>query len=88
MYIIELTLKHTPIPLSVQRKSPEDAEAVYKQVLAAMQQSNSPLLELTCERQTEKKVAVLCSEICAVQMAQKSSTGPTGKPPGFFAVAQ
>ncbi len=87
MYIIELTLKNTPIPLSVQRKSAEDAEEVYKQILAVLR-GDSQLLELTCERQPDKKVAVFSSEICAVQIYEKSGASAAGKAPGFFAVTQ
>lgn len=86
MYTIELIVKYTPMPLSVQRKASEDAEAVYQQVLAAMRGSSS-LLELTCERQPEKKIAIHTSEISGVQMYEKSTTA-TGKTPGFFAVTQ
>jgi hypothetical protein len=88
MYIIELTLKNTPMPLSVQRKSVEDAEAVYQEVMAAIRSGSSQLLELTCDRQPDKKLAVLSSEICAVQVYEKSSTAASGKAPGFFSVAQ
>lgn len=87
MYIIELTLKNTPMPLSVQRKLSEDAEAVYKQILSAITSGSTQVLELTCERQPEKKVAVFSSEVVAVQIYEKSSTAASGRAPGFFAVA-
>lgn len=76
------------MPLSVQRKSAEDAEAVYQEILAAMRSGSSQLLELTCDRQPEKKVAVLSSEITSVQLSQKSSTANAGRPPGFFSLAE
>jgi hypothetical protein len=88
MYIIELTLKNTPMPLSVQRKSVEDADAVYQKMATALRSGSSELLELTCDRQPEKKVAVLSSEICAVQIYEKSSAAASGKAPGFVALAQ
>lgn len=89
MFIIDLTLKNNPIALSVQRKSVEDAKAVYQQVLDALQSGNSVALELTCEQQPEKVVGVLVSEISAVQMYEKSSTtAASGRPPGFFAMAE
>jgi hypothetical protein len=87
MHIIELTLKNTPMPLSVQRKLPEDAESVYKQILSAITSGSTQVLELTCERQPEKKVAVFSSEVVAVQMYEKSSTAASGRAPGFFAFA-
>lgn len=88
MYIIELTLKNTPIPLSVQRKESEDAEAVYKQIVEAMRSGSSELLELACDRQPEKKLAVIISELCAAQVYEKTSTAASGRAPGFFSVAQ
>jgi hypothetical protein len=88
MYIIELTLKNTPMPLAVQRKSAEDAEAVYQQILGEMRSGSTQLLELTCERQPDKKLAVFSNELCAVQIYEKSSAASSGKAPGFFSVAQ
>lgn len=88
MYIIELTLKNTPMPLSVQRKSLEDAEAVYQQILTEIRGGSGNLLELTCDRQPEKKVALVSSEIIAVQIYEKSSTASSGRAPGFFALAE
>lgn len=87
MFTIDLTVKNTPFPLSVQRKSQEDAEALYKQIVDIMRSGYSQILELTCEKQPEKKVAVVTSEITAVQISQKSSTAST-RPPGFFALAE
>lgn len=87
MYIIDISLKLTPMPMSVQRKSAEDAEAVYEQVLEAMRSGSPQILELTCEQVPDKKVSLLSSEICAVQVYQKSSTAAaSGRAPGFAAV--
>jgi hypothetical protein len=89
MFIIDLALKNTPSTLSVQRKSIEDAKAVYQQILDAIRTGNPVVLEITCEQQTEKTIGILVSEISAVQMSEKSSTGAaSGKPPGFFALTQ
>ena len=54
MISIDLALKYTPIPISVQRKEVADAEILYQQIVTAMQ-SSPQLIELTCEKQTEKK---------------------------------
>jgi hypothetical protein len=86
MFTIDLTLKNTPFPLQVQRKSEEEASAVYKQILEAMRAS-SDILELTCDDKTEKKVAVRASEIAGVQMSLKAGTA-AGRPPGFFALSE
>ncbi|MGK7904291.1 MAG: hypothetical protein AB4352_23350 [Hormoscilla sp.] len=87
MYVIDVTLKQNPLSLSVERKSVEEAEALYKQILEALRSGSDLLLELTCDRQTNKKIGILVSEISGVQMAEKSSTAAgSGRPPGFFAV--
>jgi hypothetical protein len=85
MFTIDLTLKTNPVSLSVQRKTTEDAEALYQQILTAIRSGSSEVLELTCDRQPEKKVAILSDQISAVQISQKSGSASSGKPPGFFA---
>ncbi|XWK87052.1 MAG: hypothetical protein U7127_23025 [Phormidium sp.] len=87
MFTIDLTLKNTPFPYSVQRKEESDAIALYNQILEAMRSSNPAILELTCEKQTEKKIAILTSAILAVQLSQKSSAASAGRPPGFLMMA-
>ncbi|MCC3413978.1 MAG: hypothetical protein JGK24_28240 [Microcoleus sp. PH2017_29_MFU_D_A] len=86
MFSIDMIVKNTPVSLSVQRKSVEDAEAVYQQVLEAMRNSQPQILELTCEKNTEKKVAVLSSEISGVVISQKSGSASTGRAPGFVSM--
>jgi len=87
MFTIDLTLKNTPFPYSVQRKEESDAIALYNQILGVMSSNDPKILELTCEKQTEKKIAILTSEILAVQLSQKSSTASAGRPPGFLMMA-
>ncbi|KGF71636.1 hypothetical protein DO97_17020 [Neosynechococcus sphagnicola sy1] len=89
MFIIDLTLKNNPLALSVQRKTAEDAETIYQEILTAMESGTPTLLALTCEFQTGKRLSVRSSEIAAVQVSEKSSTAAaSGRPPGFFAIAQ
>ncbi|MEY2978740.1 MAG: hypothetical protein ACO31I_07610 [Prochlorotrichaceae cyanobacterium] len=83
MYIVEISLKMTPMPFSVQRKAMEDAQSVYDRLLEAMQSGTPALLELTCEHQAEKKLTLRTSEITAVQVYEKSGSAMTGKRPGF-----
>ncbi|MBJ7295882.1 MAG: hypothetical protein PX483_03220 [Nostocales cyanobacterium LE14-WE4] len=86
MFTIDLSIRNTAFPISVQRKSTEDAEAVYQLILAAMRSGNPDLVELNCEGKTEKKIAVRASEISGVQIIQKDSAATSsGKPPGFAA---
>lgn len=85
MFSIDMIVKNTPVSLSVQRKSAEDAEAVYQQVVEAIRNSQPQILELTCEKNPEKKVAVLSSEISGVVISQKSASS-TGRSPGFVSM--
>lgn len=88
MFTIDLTLKNTPFPLSVQRKSVEAAEETYQDILKAMKSGKPAFLELTCEHQSDKKIGVLTEQISAVMMSQKSGAVGTGRTPGFFALAE
>lgn len=83
MFTVDIILKYTPMPMSVQRKSAEDAEATFHQILAQMGSEQKQILELTCDKMPEKKIAVLSSEISAIQISQKSGATATGKTPGF-----
>ena len=83
MFSIDLTLKYSPIPITVQRKESEVAQKVYQTVMEAIQSSTPQLLELTCEKDPEKKVAVLSDQISAVILSQKDGS-PAGRPAGFF----
>lgn len=87
MYTIDLTLKFTPIPVSVQRKEAADAEALYQKITAAMKAATPEIIELTCEKQTEKKVALLSDQISAVIVSEKDSAAAAGRVPGFFALS-
>ena len=87
MYVIEILLKNTAMPMSVQRKTVEEATTVYQQVLAAMRGSDLTLLELACDRQPEKQICVMTDAIVAAQMYEKSGATAAGKTPGFVAFA-
>ena len=87
MFTIDLTLKQTPMPLSVQRKEADDAQALYQQILEAMRSENREILELTCEKQPDKKIAVLSDHVIAVMVSEKSGAAAAGRVPGFAAVA-
>ena len=70
------------MPLVVQRKEHGDAQRLYSEVVDSIQKGSQRLLELTCEKVEDKKITVLVSEITAVQVYEKTSTG-TSKRPGF-----
>ncbi len=83
MYCIELTIKLSPMPLVVQRKEHADAQKLYSAVVDFIQKGNQRLLELTCEKVEDKRITVLVSEITAVQIYEKTSSGGSSKRPGF-----
>ena len=82
MYLIELALKLSPMPLSVQRKDLGDAKNLYESIKNALDKGDPKLLELSCEQVEDKKIAVLLSEVLAVQMYEKTSVVGTRRP-GF-----
>jgi tagatose-1,6-bisphosphate aldolase non-catalytic subunit AgaZ/GatZ len=84
MYTIEISLRGTPLGLAVQRKESTDAEALYQKVLQAIQSGHPTVLEMTCDREPDKKAAVLVNEITAVQLSDKSGSTGTGRAAGFF----
>lgn len=87
MFTIDLTVKNTAFPISVQRKSAEGAEADYQLILTAMRSGKPDIIELTCEGKTEKKIAVRATEISGVQVTAKEGTASGGsRTPGFFAL--
>ncbi|NBD16595.1 MAG: hypothetical protein GVY04_10785 [Cyanobacteria bacterium] len=83
MFSIDLTLKYSPIPITVQRKESADAQKVYEEVMNALKSATPQLVELTCEKDPEKKVAVFSDQISAVILSQKDGS-PAGRPAGFF----
>ena len=83
MYVIELALRMSPIPVSVQRKELANADALYQQIRQALDHGQPRLLELTCEKVEGKKVTLLVSEVLAVQLYEKASATGGSKRPGF-----
>ena len=83
MYCIELALKLSPFPLSVQRKELREAQSLYKDIKSAIESGHPKILEISCEKLENKKIAVLVSEILAVQMYEKTAAAAGSKRPGF-----
>ena len=83
MYVVELSLRLSPMPIAVQRKELADAQALYGSVRQALEGMGPRVLELSCEKEPEKKVSLLSSEVVAVQVYEKSASGGGGKRPGF-----
>ena len=83
VYVIELALRMSSVPVSVQRKEHADADALYQQIRQALENGQPRLLELTCEKVEGKKVTLLVSEVLAVQLYEKASAAGGSKRPGF-----
>lgn len=83
VYVIELALRMSPMPVSVQRKERDAAEAVYQQVRTTLEQGQPRLLELTCEKVDGKRLSVLTSDVLAVQIYEKTAATSGSKRPGF-----
>ena len=84
MFTLELSLRYSPFPISIQKKKHDDVLSVFDQIKNAMRGNvDSVLIELTCEKMSSKSIAVLSSEIIAVQIYEKSAIAGGSKRPGF-----
>ena len=85
MYSLELSLRYSPFPLSIQKKEFEDVKRIYEEVKNAMQETSqtSNLIELRCDKMQDKLVAVRTKEIISIQIYEKSSVAGGAKRPGF-----
>ncbi|MEA5462774.1 hypothetical protein [Leptothoe sp. PORK10 BA2] len=87
MYIVELSLKHTALPMSVQKKTLEAADEAYGTIMNALKTGQPTVIELSCDKQEGKKLSVLVSELATVQMYEKSGgASSSGKAAGFFSM--
>jgi len=87
MFSIDITLQSVPFPVSVQREDEASAQATYEDIKAAMGGSEPKLIELSCDTDTEKKVAFLSDRIGAVTVSKKSGAASGGRSTGFFGAA-
>ncbi len=87
MYTIDIIVRNTALPISIEKKEADEAENVYQQVLSAMNSGQTQVLELTCDKQEGKKVAVVSDSIVATIISQKSGATATGRAAGFFSAA-
>ena len=85
MYTLELSLRYSPFPLSVQKKEFEDVKRIYDEIKNNMNETSetSNLIELNCDKVQDKLIAVRAQEIISVQIYEKSSVAGGGKRPGF-----
>ena len=85
MYSLEISLRYSPFPLSIQKKDFEDVKRIYNEIKNFMQgnNQNSNLIELSCEKVQDKFITVVAKEVIAVQIYEKSSVAGGSKKPGF-----
>ena len=85
MYSLELSLRYSPFPLSIQKKEFEDVNRIYNEIKNSMKDTveTSNLIELRCDKVQDKLIAVRAHEIISVQIYEKSSSAIGSKKPGF-----
>ena len=84
MYALELTLRYSPFPISIQKKNYEDVKNIYDEIIAAISDDNNHrLIELKCEKVQDKLISVRSKEVISVQIYEKSSLAGGSKRPGF-----
>ena len=85
MYSLEISLRYSPFPLSVQKKDYEEVKRIYDEIKDFMNGNNqhSALIELSCEKVQDKVITVLAKEVISVQIYEKSAVAGGSKRPGF-----
>ena len=85
MYSLELNLRYSPFPVSVQKKNYDDVKRIYDEIKGFMNGNNheSSLIELKCEKVQDKLITVLAKEVISVQIYEKSAVAGGSKRPGF-----
>jgi len=85
MYSLELSMRYSPFPLSIQKKEFEDVKQIYDEIKNAMNENveSSKLIELRCDKVQDKLIAVRAKEVISVQIYEKSSVAGGAKRPGF-----
>ncbi len=84
MFTLELTLRYSPFPISIQKKEHDDVLRLFDHIKNAMRDNaDSVLIDLTCDKMDSKSIAVLSKEIIAVQIYEKSAIAGGSKRPGF-----
>ena len=85
MYSLEISLRYSPFPLSVQKKDYVDVKKNYDEIKNFMDGNNQnpTLIELSCEKVQDKLITVLVKEVISVQIYEKSAVAGGSKRPGF-----
>ena len=85
MFTIDIVLQDIPLPITVQRKESEAANSLYQELLQVMRSGSNDIVELTCDKDEDKKIAIKGNLICGVSVNKKSGGMAEGRVPGFFA---
>ena len=74
MYSLELSLRYSPFPRSIQKKNLEDVKRIYDEIKNSLNDTlgTSNLIELRCDKVQDKLIAVRSQEIISVQIYEKS----------------
>ena len=85
MYSLEISLRYSPFPLSIQKKEFEEAKQIYNEIKSSMNETleSSNMIELSCDKVQDKLISVRAKEIISVQIYEKSSVAGGAKRPGF-----
>ena len=85
MYSLEISLRYSPFPLSIQKKDYEDVKRTYDEIKDFMngKNQNATLIELRCDKVQDKLITVLAQEVISVQIYEKSAIAGGSKRPGF-----
>ena len=85
MYSLELSLRYSPFPLSIQKKEFDEVKRIYDEIKNLINDTaqTSNLIELSCDKVQDKLIAVKAEEIISVQIYEKSSVAGGSKRPGF-----
>ena len=84
MFTLELSLRYSPFPISIQKKEQDDVLRIFEQIKNAMRENaDGVLIDLTCDKMESKSIAILSKEIIAVQIYEKSAIAGGSKRPGF-----
>ena len=84
MFTLEISLRYSPFPISIQKKEHDEVLRVFEQIKNAMRENaDSLLIDLTCDKIKSKSIALLAREIIAVQIYEKSAIAGGSKRPGF-----
>ena len=70
MYSLELSLRYSPFPLSIQKKEFDDVKRIYDEIKDSMNETTetSKLIELKCDKVQDKLIAVRAPEIISLAL--------------------